>query len=176
MTDQAPSKEKVADAHLEETAIDVMKLVNSRPHPREYGGYIFDSANGPRWKIDRSAQREQYLRDSVAYWRKLAESSHEPRDDAEPLVDELVAAAMLYEQRRNNDGFGAASLRYVKARNAVLDACRASQPPGALLQAIDTILAKAEVNPISASHVSVPRELVGRLRVERDALTKESAP
>jgi len=70
------SREQLADEALEAGARDGMALAavsGGLPHPRDYGGTIFESRNGPRWQIENQASRQLYLKNLADYWRLQAE-------------------------------------------------------------------------------------------------------
>lgn len=92
--EQAPSNEQLADEALAKGDTEAGELSYDKPHPRDYGGEIVFSANGPRWSIPDANERGRYYLHLYQYWRWRAVSAHEPQPSASStqLASELRAA------------------------------------------------------------------------------------
>jgi hypothetical protein len=73
------SNEQLADDALAKGDAEAGELSYDKPHPRDYGGDILFSANGPRWSIPDANERGRYYLHLYQYWRWRAVSAHEPR-------------------------------------------------------------------------------------------------
>jgi hypothetical protein len=70
MSDPTPlSSETLADIQLEDAEHDNACLAVKKPHPRDFGAVIFESANGPRWSILGQHEHLMYFKELAAYWR-----------------------------------------------------------------------------------------------------------
>jgi hypothetical protein len=180
VSEQVPSKEQFA-LNDQSTADPMLKLRRFLLHLAGHDASPYFYADGmPRVTLNRDAAEFVKVLDANA--KERADDLDRMERATEVIEQQTAALAKLRasNEPKSDEGWREAYKRTVSGPTGVLAQLENERKRriGAedvcfrMLATIDQVLAKAEANPISASHVSVPRELIGQLRAYRPALTK----
>lgn len=79
--------EEIAKAYHDQGMQDDARLITELPDPRDYGGELFESANGWRWSIGQPYQQNRYWHDTAVWYH----SQLQPYLDAEAAAQKEQA-------------------------------------------------------------------------------------